>query len=84
MLLLCSLHAPPVFGLKFDREKLFGFRANRILTCEEIDFRKQRMKSLFIIGFILCGLAKAFYLPGVAPHNFGSGDNVELKVNKLR
>lgn len=28
--------------------------------------------------------ANAFYLPGVAPHNYESGEAVELKVNKLR
>ena len=25
-----------------------------------------------------------FYLPGVAPHDFYTGEPVELKVNKLR
>lgn len=25
-----------------------------------------------------------FYLPGVAPHNFQKGEQVDLKVNKLR
>ena len=25
----------------------------------------------------------AFYLPGVAPHDFQRGERVELKVNKL-
>lgn len=29
-------------------------------------------------------LADAFYLPGVAPHNYAAGETVELKVNKLR
>jgi transmembrane 9 superfamily protein 2/4 len=28
-------------------------------------------------------LAKGFYLPGVAPHDFQRGEKVELKVNKL-
>jgi len=28
-------------------------------------------------------LSDAFYLPGVAPHSFASGEQVELKVNKL-
>jgi transmembrane 9 superfamily protein 2/4 len=27
--------------------------------------------------------ADAFYLPGVAPHNYEAGEAVELKVNKL-
>ena len=27
--------------------------------------------------------ASGFYLPGVAPHSFSDGENVELKVNKL-
>ena len=27
--------------------------------------------------------SKAFYLPGVAPHNFEVNEEVELKVNKL-
>ena len=28
--------------------------------------------------------SEAFYLPGVVPHSFSKGENVELKVNKLR
>lgn len=31
---------------------------------------------------LLCG-SNGFYLPGVAPHNFKEGEEVELKVNKL-
>ena len=27
---------------------------------------------------------QSFYLPGVIPHSFESGDQVDLKVNKLR
>lgn len=27
---------------------------------------------------------QAFYLPGVAPHNYEAGEEVVLKVNKLR
>jgi len=27
---------------------------------------------------------EAFYLPGVAPHSYVTGEDVELKVNKLR
>lgn len=35
---------------------------------------------------LLVGLSSvsAFYLPGVAPHSFENGEQVELKVNKLR
>ena len=36
----------------------------------------------------LCAAAlsvvNGFYLPGVAPHNYKSGETVDLKVNKLR
>lgn len=28
--------------------------------------------------------ASGFYLPGVAPHNYVEGEDVVLKVNKLR
>lgn len=37
-------------------------------------------------GLLLLGLAAAadaFYLPGVAPHEYADGDKVEIKVNKL-
>lgn len=40
---------------------------------------------------LLAGVAAAallpvhgFYLPGVAPHNYAAGEEVELKVNSLR
>jgi hypothetical protein len=36
---------------------------------------------------VLCAMvqiANGFYLPGVAPHSYADGDDVELKVNKLR
>ena len=40
---------------------------------------------------LLTGVAAAaflpvhgFYLPGVAPHNYAAGEEVELKVNSLR
>ena len=36
------------------------------------------------ILFGAVSLSDAFYLPGVAPHSFASGEQVELKVNKLR
>ena len=41
---------------------------------------------MLAISCILLILSKAtgFYLPGVAPHSFSSGESVELKVNKLR
>lgn len=29
-------------------------------------------------------LVDSFYLPGVAPHSYVTGEEVELKVNKLR
>jgi hypothetical protein len=32
----------------------------------------------------LAVISDAFYLPGVAPHSFQEGENVDLKVNKLR
>jgi len=32
---------------------------------------------------LLLGAARAFYLPGVAPREYGTGERVELKVNKL-
>jgi hypothetical protein len=32
----------------------------------------------------LAVISNAFYLPGVAPHSFQEGENVDLKVNKLR
>jgi hypothetical protein len=36
------------------------------------------------ISSIYSNLASAFYLPGVAPHSFADGEQVDLKVNKLR
>ena len=43
---------------------------------------------MFVIAILFCLIAFvshtfAFYLPGVAPHDFKSGEEVELKVNKL-
>lgn len=35
------------------------------------------------ISASLATVANAFYLPGVAPHNFAAGEEVDLKVNKL-
>ncbi len=45
------------------------------------------MKS--ILALILSFLAvfnsvSGFYLPGVAPHSYEDGEDVDLKVNKLR
>lgn len=37
----------------------------------------------FFVLYCVC-IIDGFYLPGVAPHSFASGDSVELKVNKLR
>lgn len=33
---------------------------------------------------IILNTCNAFYLPGVAPYDFQQGENVDLKVNKLR
>ncbi len=42
--------------------------------------------SLFLLAALLLLLSplQAFYLPGVAPRDFKEGEEVELKVNKLR
>jgi len=37
-----------------------------------------------IFGLAAITQSNAFYLPGVAPHDFYTGEPVELKVNKLR
>jgi hypothetical protein len=42
------------------------------------------MQSFLVLIAGFASLAKAFYLPGVAPHSFTGGEQVELKVNKLR
>lgn len=39
--------------------------------------------AVFICLIAFASHAFAFYLPGVAPHDFKSGEEVELKVNKL-
>lgn len=39
-----------------------------------------------LLGRVLLGslaVAEAFYLPGVAPHEYANGEKVEIKVNKL-
>lgn len=36
-----------------------------------------------LIAAIILNQCDAFYLPGVAPHSYVDGENVELKVNKL-
>lgn len=38
--------------------------------------------SVLAAAAVVC-TARGFYLPGVAPHSFSDGENVELKVNKL-
>ena len=40
------------------------------------------IKFALVLGTI--ATAFGFYLPGVAPRSFHRGDDVELKVNKLR
>jgi hypothetical protein len=44
------------------------------------------MASTFAVIAVLSSLASVagFYLPGVAPHSFNTGDKIDLKVNKLR
>lgn len=37
-----------------------------------------------LVGLAAIGTTSGFYLPGVAPHDFYTGEPVELKVNKLR
>jgi transmembrane 9 superfamily protein 2/4 len=37
----------------------------------------------FTLNIVLKNYATAFYLPGLAPHNFAPGENVDLKVVKL-
>jgi hypothetical protein len=39
-----------------------------------------------IAALVLSSLSicQGFYLPGVAPHSYYTGETVELKVNKLR
>lgn len=39
---------------------------------------------LFIFVALFLQITSSFYLPGVAPHNYVEGEEVELKVNKLR
>ena len=38
---------------------------------------------LSVLLLVLVSHVSAFYLPGVAPHSFEKGEDVELKVNKL-
>lgn len=38
----------------------------------------------FLVLSVLSHVASGFYLPGVAPHSYLDGEDVELKVNKLR
>lgn len=41
------------------------------------------IRALAVVLVSTISLGSAFYLPGVAPHNFYAGENVDLKVNKL-
>lgn len=43
-----------------------------------------RVLIIAILLAVLITPIRSFYLPGVAPHSFSSGEGVELKVNKLR
>lgn len=38
---------------------------------------------LAVVQLFICTV-NAFYLPGVVPHSYVDGEEVELKVNKLR
>ena len=40
------------------------------------------MLTLIVISTVI-NIANAFYLPGVAPHSYTEGEEVDLKVNKL-
>lgn len=40
--------------------------------------------SIALVLTALFSLSEAFYLPGVAPHSYMDGEDVDLKVNKLR
>ncbi len=45
--------------------------------------------SSLLASFLMCLTwyaipSQAFYLPGIAPHNYVEGETVDLKVNKLR
>jgi transmembrane 9 superfamily protein 2/4 len=40
-------------------------------------------KLLALASLLLAGSANAFYVPGVQPAEFSSGDNVEMKVNAM-
>jgi hypothetical protein len=45
------------------------------------------VKTLCLFSLLVCFIiysAEAFYLPGVAPQSFADGEQVDLKVNKLR
>ena len=41
------------------------------------------MVAMRIALVLLARCAQGFYLPGVAPREYGTGERVELKVNKL-
>jgi hypothetical protein len=44
------------------------------------------MSTVLILVVVCIALISSTYayLPGVAPHNFKNGEDVQLKVNKLR
>ena len=41
------------------------------------------MRFILVAAALCAPTGQAFYLPGVAPHNFKRGETVDLKVNKL-
>lgn len=41
------------------------------------------MLTLIVFTTTLINVVNAFYLPGVAPHSYTEGEQVDLKVNKL-
>jgi hypothetical protein len=43
----------------------------------------QRSPVRVVSALLAVGAAEAFYLPGVAPREYATGEKVELKVNKL-
>lgn len=44
--------------------------------------REKLARHLFVLA-LLFGLSQAFYLPGVAPHDYADGEEVPLYVNSL-
>ena len=54
-----------------------------IINLFKKDLRIMIAASVILLS-VLAAVSDAFYLPGVAPHSYTEGENVELKVNKLR